>query len=185
MENVEIIIPENISVQYTIIPTEWKKYRHIQIGENVKFTGKWVLVQNTDLTIISDIVWDQAESHLEILSIAKANSNISVEGIARVEKPYRKVFTRVDQTNILIGENTFVRGVPRLEIATDDVEGGHSCKIHRLHGDALFYLESHGLDAEHAESFLLNSEILRHLDTLPDDAREEKCLGIHAILFRK
>jgi hypothetical protein len=40
---------------------------------------------------------------MSILAIARDGAEISVEGIARVDAPYRRVVTRVDQTNILIG----------------------------------------------------------------------------------
>lgn len=113
------------------------------------------------------------------------NTSISIEAIARVSKPYRHISTRVDQTNILLGTGARVRGVPRLEIATDDIEGGHSCKIHRLGGEALFYLTTRGLSEQSAETLLLNSEILRHIRTIERDKREEICREIHMRLIKK
>jgi Fe-S cluster assembly scaffold protein SufB len=118
-------------------------------------------------------------SHLSLLWLAVTGSNISLSSVARVDKPYRHIVTRVDQTNILIGESARIRWIPKLEIATDDVEGGHSCKIHRLGGEALFYLQARGIDAHQGESLLLNSEILRHLSTLVPEKKEEQCHALH------
>ena len=122
---------------------------------------------------------------MNLLAIAYAEAHIHIEGIARVDEAYRNTHTRVDQTNILIGENVRVRGIPRLDIATDDIVGGHSCRIHRLGGDVLFYLESRGLSTDAAEVLLLNSEILRHLGTIPLEAREKYCSQIHKIISQK
>lgn len=185
IETATIEILPNIEAKYTILSHSWKSHRHIKISENSVFTGKWVLIENADVTVISEVVGDNVEAFLDILAIAKTNANISVEGVARVAKPYKKINTRVDQINILIGEKSIVRGVPKLEIATNDIEGGHSCKIHRLHGDALFYLESHGIETENAESLLLQSEIITHLETLPEDLKEEKIQYITQKLLEK
>ncbi len=114
-----------------------------------------------------------------------SNTNISIEGIAKVTAPYHNISTRVDQTNILIGTGARIRGVPRLEIATDDIEGGHSCRIHRLGGEALFYLTTRGLSEQNAETLLLNSEILRHIRTIEQDKREDACRKIHMRLIKK
>ena len=183
---ISLFIKENCTIQYTFLPKISADFvRHIKIAENVNFIGKSVITQNGKTKITIEAVGDNASGHLELLAIAQTDAKISVEGVAKVDSPYKNLFLRVDQTNILIGEQSVVRGVPRLEIATDDVVGGHSCKIHRLHGDALFYLQSHGMDEKNSELFLLNSEILRHLDTLPEDLLEEKCSDIHRDLLHK
>jgi Fe-S cluster assembly scaffold protein SufB len=183
VERVEIDIAEWIQVEYCFVamkdePQE-KYHRHVKINKNSKFTGTSVIIWKVDIEIVTEIVWDDTTSILDILALATDSAHISVEGIVRVASPYRHVSTRVDQTNILIGAGARVRGVPRLEIATDDIEGGHSCRIHRLGGEAVFYLTSRGLTPEHAEALLLNSEILRHLRTIEESTREWICYDIH------
>jgi Fe-S cluster assembly scaffold protein SufB len=79
---------------------------------------------------------------MKILALSKNQDPIEIEAVARVEKPYRQVSTRVEQTNILLSDSAVIRAIPRLEIATDDIEGGHACRVHRLSGETLFYLES-------------------------------------------
>lgn len=153
-------------------------------GKN-NFSGKGVIVEDGNITIQTEVMGDEVETMLDILAIATEKSQISVQGEAKVDKPYKRLNVRVDQVNILLGQDTQVRGVPRLEIATNDIEGGHSCKIHRLGGDALFYLESHGLDKLNAEAFLLNSEIIKHLDNLPEDSRDIFCSNVHKQLLAK
>ena len=183
--NATIIIENTVDAKYTIVPKNGDLKRHIILkGENY-FSGKGVITENGNVTIQTEVMGDEVETMLDILTIATENSKISVQGEAKVDKPYKRLNVRVDQINILIGQNTQVRGVPRLEIATNDIEGGHSCKIHRLGGDALFYLESHGLNKENAEVFLLNSEIIKHLDNLPEDSIEIFCSNVHKKLLAK
>ena len=97
-------------------------FRHIAIGADTTFTGTGVMMDQVDIEIITEICGDNAISTLDLLALASDDARISVEGVARVASPYRQVSTRVDQTNILIGTGARVRGVPRLEIATDDIE---------------------------------------------------------------
>lgn len=169
VENAEILIKSGVVARYTVVPNTTRIVRHIRSETGVDFIGKGIVIENTDAIITTEVIGDQVSSDLNVLAIATTNSDISVEGVAKVAKPYKKINIRVDQINILIGQDTRVRGVPKLEIETNDIEGGHSCKIHRLGGDALFYLESHGLDTRDAESMLLDSEILSHLVTLPEN----------------
>lgn len=61
-------------------------------------------------------------SNLKILALAKDMSSITVEGISKVEKSYHGVTTRVDQTNILLGKNIHIRGVPVLKVAAHDIQ---------------------------------------------------------------
>lgn len=174
--HVDIVIGEWILVEYCFVASrgeETKKYyRHIAIWENSVFIGTWLMLDQIDIEIVTEIVWDNATSTLALLALARNDARISVEWVARVASPYRQVSTRVDQTNILIGTWARVRGVPRLEIATDDIEWGHSCRIHRLWGESLFYLTSRGLSEQDAETLLLNSEIQRHLRTIEESERE-------------
>lgn len=185
VENATITVANGVRADYTILPNEGTFSRHIILDGNNNFQWNGVLVENSDLTIIAEARWDNSSAILDILAIATDNSKISVNGVAKVDNPYRALNMRVDQTNILIGENSVIRGIPRLEIATDDIQGGHSCKVHRLGGDVLFYLESHGLETKNAEVLLLNSEILKRLSTLPEDILEEKCSIIHKFLYSK
>jgi Fe-S cluster assembly scaffold protein SufB len=159
--------PMNLSNNKTI-----KLTRHITIGAHTTFVGTGIMMDQIEVEIITEVVWDHVSSTLDLLALATDQSKISIEWIVRVSSPYRQVSTRVDQTNILIGSGARVRGVPRLEISTDDIEWGHSCRIHRLGGESLFYLTSRGLTHEHAETLLLQSEVSRHLRTVDGEIQE-------------
>lgn len=183
VEHVDVDIVGDVLVQYCFIginqANPGRISRHIKIGKNTTFVGTGVLMDTINLEVITEVCGDDVKSNLDILALITNASNISAEWVARVDLPYRHVYTRVDQTNILIGTGGKIRWIPKLEIATDDIEGGHSCRIHRLGGEAVFYLTSRGLTSEHAEAMLLNSEIIRHLRTIEETNREKVCYDIH------
>ena len=185
IENVEIHIEEWVKARYYLIPQIGKKLtRHIFIEKNWTFLGSSIFCVNTwELEFITEVCGDNVQSNLSLLSLAKNGFDMSLSGVAKVAKPYRNVETRIDQTNILIGEWAKIRWIPKLEIATEDITWWHSCKVHRLGGDALFYLESRWLEKEHAEAMLLNSEILKHLSHIEDEEeRKRVCYDVHTLL---
>jgi Fe-S cluster assembly scaffold protein SufB len=175
LTDAEISIADGVRVEYCLIPSIDASYtRQFSLARGSLLHGSAILVwQSTDLRVETAIIWDDAQSTMSILAIAQDGAQISVEGIARVDAPYRRVVTRVDQTNILIGTWARVRGMPVLRIATDDIEWGHSCRVHRLGWEAMYYLQSRGLPHASAESLLLSGEISRHLETVEESRREE------------
>ena len=88
---------------------EQKLSRHIKIAEHSTFTGTGVMLDRVNLEIITEVYGDRVTSTLDLLALATDQASISVEGVARVNEPYRQVSTRVDQTNILIGTGARVR----------------------------------------------------------------------------
>jgi Fe-S cluster assembly protein SufD len=186
--HVDIVIEENITVFYCFVPKKAGEFsRQIDISTNSTFSWSSVITHtDTKLHIVTNIRGDNVKSNLALLAIAKDNAHITVEWVAKVDAPYRHVSTRVDQTNILLGTGARISATPKLEVATDDIEWGHSCKIHRLGWDASFYLESRWLPQKHAEALLLNSEILKHLSTIQDEEEKRKiCYEIHRSLQEK
>jgi Fe-S cluster assembly scaffold protein SufB len=176
LEEIDITIAENTEIRYLFLPRRSGTFsRKFHLAEWSRFSGSTVLaLKQCNLTLETSIEWDNIESVLAILALAQNDTHISIQWISSVLKPYRKISTRVDQTNILIGTNTTVRWIPILNVATDDIEGGHSCKVHRLGGEALFYLQARGLETKDAEALLLSGEIRRHLNVIPTETIKEE-----------
>ncbi len=122
--HVTLSIDTGVTVQYTLVLLSDGIYdRHIDIATGSTFSGTAIMVtKKSELHITTQVCGDNVTSTLALLALATNASDIRVEGVAKVDKPYRHVSTRVDQTNILLGSETRVRGIPRLEIATDDIE---------------------------------------------------------------
>jgi SUF system FeS cluster assembly, SufBD len=170
VECVEITTAPGITLSYVFLGERDGKYeRRFILSAGVTFLGGAV-IYGKDITYsaTTDIRWDHVDAHLQILGLARDDARLDIHGSSQVLAPYRKVRTRVDQNNIYIWHGGVVRGMPVLEIATDDIEGGHSCRMHRIAGEALFYLQSHGLDTTTAEGLLIDGELRRHTSIISD-----------------
>lgn len=168
--------------KYMFIPENDGVYeRHFHISEWAVFRGgAIVLWANMVLKMYVSIEWSSAEASLELLWLAKSWSHIEIDGVGTVLTGSENVKLRVDQTNILLWEGARVRWRPVLEVGTDSIEWGHSCKIHQISGENLFYLESHGIDGKTAEWILLEGEVRRHVNIVD----KENELVVASILQR-
>ena len=161
----EIRIGKWECLKYLLYPSVDGKYmRRFTIEEGAVFRGAGIaLWANMVLEMSINIVWSGSEASLKLLGLAQSDTTIELDGIGKVSPGCENVNLRIDQTNILLGTWARVKGRPVLEVATDSIEWGHSCRIHRISGDALFYLQSHGIDAATSEGMLLEAEISRHI----------------------
>jgi Fe-S cluster assembly protein SufD len=77
--------------------------------------------------------------------------------------------------NLLLSENAEIDTQPQLEIYADDVKCSHGATVGQLDDDALFYLQSRGLDYVTARDLLIYgfaAEVLTHID---DAALQKFC----------
>jgi len=142
-----------VKLQYLLLPSvATQNTRTFHIQSDATFIGAGVYY-HADMVQKLSVILDgkNISADLKLLTLLRDNARISVDGIGRVEKGSEDIHLRVDQTNILLGKNISIQGRPVLEIETDSIEGGHSNRTHRISGEALFYLQSHGIDASTAE----------------------------------
>ncbi len=164
--------------KYLLFPVHEGKYtRTFILEEWAVFRGAGVATwANMVLEMSVFIEGSDTDASLQILWLATDSSTIELDGVGKVAMWCERVKLRVDQTNILLGNGAKVKWRPVLEVATDSIEGGHSCRIHRISGEALFYLQSRGIDASTAEGMLLEAEIDRHvgiIDKAGEGVKEE------------
>ncbi|GAB3218687.1 Fe-S cluster assembly protein SufD [Algoriphagus aestuariicola] len=88
-----------------------------------------------------------------------------------------KIFVRQDaqktnafqqNNNILLSEDATVNTKPQLEIWADDVKCSHGCTVGQLDEEALFYLQTRGIDKLQAKGLLLYAfagEVLEKIET--------------------
>jgi Fe-S cluster assembly protein SufD len=86
-----------------------------------------------------------------------------------------KIFVRQDaqktnayqsNKNILLSDTATVNSKPQLEIFADDVKCSHGCTVGQLDEEALFYLQSRGINESTARSLLVHAfatDILDHI----------------------
>lgn len=170
-ENLTIKIGKNECQKYVLVPEKDGVYeRHFFLEEWSVFRGGAIILW-TDMVLKMSVSveWSDSEASIQLLWLATSWSNIEIDGLWIVKNGCKWVKLRVDQTNILLGNGARVRWRPVLEVGTDSIEWWHSCKVHQIAWEKLFYLESHGLDTKTAEQMLLEWEIMNHLTIIRAD----------------
>ena len=77
-------------------------------------------------------------------------------GKIMVRPDAQKIDAFQSNNNLLLSENATIDSKPQLEIYADDVKCSHGCTIGQLDDDALFYLQTRGIDSETAKSLLIH-----------------------------
>ena len=172
----EIRVQKWECLKYLLYPVQDGRYiRSFIIEEGAVFCGAGIaLWADMVLEMSVSIEWSCSEASVKLLGLATSGSRIELDGVGQVSVGCQDVKLRVDQTNILLGSWAKLKGRPVLEVATDSIEWGHSCRIHRISWEALFYLESHGIDASTAEGMLLTAEIHKCTDLLSEEGEGVK-----------
>lgn len=71
--------------------------------------------------------------------------------------------------NISLSPNTAINTKPQLEIWADDVKCSHGCTIGQLDEEALFYLQSRGIDKVTAQGMMLYAFTAETLKTISNE----------------
>ncbi len=72
--------------------------------------------------------------------------------------------------NLLLSRNAQADSKPELNIYADDVKCSHGATVGDLDQDAIFYLQSRGIDAMTARNLMVRGFAAEMIDELPDDA---------------
>lgn len=145
----------------------WKETSHTLCAEveskSIFTVDAIILSDNTELTIFSSIVWNDAHARINILALAKNNANIELSGNISVHKSIQGYSAYVRQKSILLWNVAHIRGVPTLMIGSKDGEAWHSCTIGRVSDTDIFYLESHGIDRKISTKLITQGLIEKRL----------------------
>jgi Fe-S cluster assembly protein SufD len=101
-----------------------------------------------------------------------------------VKQDAQKTNAYQSNKNILLGDNSTINTKPQLEIYADDVKCSHGTTTGRLDEEALFYLQTRGLDQDLARKVLLGAFAKEISDTVKDEAFRnhlEKRIQVHIV----
>jgi Fe-S cluster assembly protein SufD len=102
-------------------------------------------------------------------SVSCTKSNVLVKGaflktatfrcdsLVKIEKNLKNITAQQMNKNLLIGCHARVVSIPRLEVASDDVQCKHGATIVQLDEEHLFYLQSRGINLCDAKKLLIDS----------------------------
>ncbi len=71
-----------------------------------------------------------------------------------------------EDKNLVLSHEAEVDSKPALEIYADDVKAGHGATAGAIADDALFYMQSRGIDPEQAMLFLVRGFVSEILDSV-------------------
>lgn len=129
---------------------------------------------------------DHAKPHCQSNELYKGVLNDSSRGVFN-----GKVFVREDaqktnayQSNkaILLSSNATIDTKPQLEIYADDVKCSHGAAIGQLDDEAVFYLRSRGIGAEHAKRVLIRAFANDIFETIENETLHEH---LNHLVFEK
>ncbi len=103
-------------------------------------------------------------------AIAEQRGHSVFQGRIVVEPGAQKTDAVMNNRNLLLSDDAEIDSKPQLEIYADDVQCAHGVTIGQLDPDALFYLETRGIDAEAARQLLLYgfvNELIEQVDVAP------------------
>jgi len=87
-------------------------------------------------------------------------------GKVLVARDAQKTQASQSNRNILMSKDAKVNSKPQLEIYADDVACGHGSTTGQIDKEALFYLQSRGIDRKQAEVLLLSAFVADVIDTI-------------------
>lgn len=98
-----------------------------------------------------------ANSNELFKGVMQGNSKGVFNGKIFVQQDAQKTNAFQSNRNIILSESASVYTKPQLEIWADDVKCSHGCTTGQLDEEALFYLQSRGIDKPSAQSMLLDA----------------------------
>ena len=110
------------------------------------------------------------------------NSNGVFNGKIFVRKEAQKTNAFQSNNNIILSDNAKINTKPQLEIWADDVKCYHGCTTGQLDENAIFYLQSRGINKDKAVSILINAFFDEIIQKINQNIIKDK---VHKILSSK
>ena len=122
--------------------------------------------QHFDTNIITDHISPNCTSLQNFKSVLNGNSTGVFNGRTIVRENSQKTDSKQSNKNLLLSENAMMNSNPQLEIYADDVKCAHGSTTGALDEEALFYLQSRGIDRKSASSLLIRGFVSELIDEL-------------------
>ena len=137
-------------------------------GANVDLMS--VTLAHGDADVHNDLytTHDAAKTHSRVMARALSfgDSRITASGRAVLPDIAKGAETAVDMKGLLLGQGSITM-VPKLRINQLDVVAGHGAAIGPLDPNAVFYLNSRGIDQNQARMLLLRAFVMPLIANLP------------------
>ena len=99
-------------------------------------------------------------------SVLNNKSSGVFNGRTIVRKDSQKTNSKQSNKNLLLSDKATMNSNPQLEIYADDVKCAHGSTTGALDNEALFYMQSRGLDRESASSLLIRGFVIELMEEI-------------------
>ena len=131
--------------------------------------------QHFDFVTLQDHVGPKTQSDVEIKTALAGASRSIYYGVTRVEESGKGSAAEQENRNLLLSKHAKADSDPVLEILTNDViRCGHGATVGPVDQEALFYLQSRGLDRRQALTLLVAGFFNSVLADVGDEALAEE-----------
>ena len=148
----------------------------VEMGEGSDFNLGGVMIGGGDQTleIVTHVVHahPRATSRQTVRSVAGDTATTSYLGKVGVARGAQKTDSAQSAKALLLTRTATANLKPELEIFADDVKCAHGASVGALDANALFYLQSRGLDPAAAQALLTRSFLAAAFADLDDEAAE-------------
>ena len=99
-------------------------------------------------------------------SVLNNKSSGVFNGRTIVREDSQKTNSKQSNKNLLLSDKATMNSNPQLEIYDDDVKCAHGSTTGALDNEALFYMQSRGLDRESASSLLIRGFVIELMEEI-------------------
>ena len=144
---------------------------------NSRYLGSGVSINNStnsDTEIEIRHNTKSASSDCYFKTVAKGSSKVNFDGTIFVDNHCSKTISNQVSKGLLIGKESKINLVPKLEIYNDDVECSHGAASGQPDKNILFYLTSRGISKEEAEQIYVEGFLSEFFETIDNASMAEK-----------
>ena len=144
---------------------------------NSRYLGSGVSINNStnsDTEIEIRHNTNSTSSDCYFKTVAKGSSKVNFDGTIFVDNHCSKTISNQVSKGLLIGKESKINLIPKLEIYNDDVECSHGAASGQPDKNTLFYLTSRGISKEEAEQIYVEGFLSEFFETIDNNSMAEK-----------
>ena len=122
--------------------------------------------QQSATYITTDHITPNCASSQNFKSVLNNKSSGVFNGRTIVREDSQKTNSKQSNKNLLLSDKATMNSNPQLEIYADDVKCAHGSTTGALDNEALFYMQSRGLDRESASSLLIRGFVIELMEEI-------------------
>ncbi len=138
-------------------------------------------VKEQKFDLANSISNTRPRSHAQLNSgaVLDGKSRCMLKGFAKVEKGTKGCFSRITERGILLSGDAHIDALPDMAIDySNEVKATHSAATSPIDQEALFYLESRGLEEKQAKKMFITAFISKYMSNITNGAASEIAMSV-------